>query len=253
VTQRDRIDALATRVAEEIKTLRLQSSTVANLPTGLSAADAGKKFWCTNAHPYNIGAEVVWTGTRYARVSDGQPPGQRVYRTGTGATLAANESVTTTVALAANVIRAYPWEVKAPLGVSSVSSEVLTAVASTSYRFGIYSDTGALYPSSLIANSDAVAFDSSAAVVRSQSLAANILLLPGIYWLAVKCNGTPSVRAIPVSAIPPLLGHNPAQGANSQRTAYTIGETFGAMPATFPAGATILNNNAAPLATWTVV
>jgi len=222
------------------------------LPT-LTASDAGTRAWCLTAFPNSQPGEVIWTGTRWVRALDGYPPGQVLYRSGTGVSLAINELAITTTGLAANTLRAFPWEVRSPLRLSNVSSEVTTLAAATSYRLGIYADTGLLYPDSLIANSDASVYDSSVIGVKTAALASNINLSPGIYWLVVNASGAPVVRATPVGGITPLLGFNPAQGANSQRTCFTLAQTFGALPATFPAGATILNNIAAPLAIWTVV
>lgn len=173
-------------------------------------------------------------------------------RTGStvGYTIAVNSTASTTVAATANQLRAFPWIISAPVTFDQVVSEVTTLAAATNYRIGIYTDTGNCYPNSLIANTDAASYSGAAAAVNTQALAASVTLQPGLYWLAWLANGTPTLRAVPIGAIAPILGWQLTGGANPQRTCWQVAQTFGALPSSFPTGAALTNNIAAPMAIW---
>ncbi len=156
----------------------------------------------------------------------------------------------TTQAQSLNNLKAVPGYIRKAVTISKVLQEVTTAGSGANIRLGIYADNGAGYPGDLIVNSDVGDISSATIGVKTNSFTFNITLQPGLYWLAFNAGGAAStLRAIPPAGLVNILGANPAGGTNSQYTNYTISQTFGAMPPTFPTAATKQANFGAP---WTM-
>jgi hypothetical protein len=119
-----------------------------------------------------------------------------------------------------------------------IAINVTTAGASgTKARMGVYTDNGSGYPSSLVSGTDVaeVAVDSTGVKLNT----INITLQPGLYWLALVSSGAPAVRAVPVaSADSEMLGLGSDLGT-APGLAYTVSYTYGALPSTFPTGASV--------------
>jgi hypothetical protein len=175
----------------------------------------------------------------------------RVYRSGSDYTIANNQLTPSTGALTANTIRAYPWRVTKKIIITAVRCEVTTLVAGATFRLGLYTDNNG-YPNALVAGSDVATLDGATLGVRLNTFASAITLLPGIYWLAVNSSAAPTLRAILPASIESILGVNPAGGATSQYTGWTVGATFAALPATYPAAAALNQNSSAPMAMFRI-
>lgn len=158
-----------------------------------------------------------------------------VYRSGRFHSNNITAGSTTTQALAANTLRAWPFIVERPLTITEIVSEVTTFAGGTSYRIGLYTDNGA-YPGSLVSGTDVGTYDSTANAVRSSG-AISVSIVPGLYWIAFNSNGTPTMRAHASSTIM-SLGTASTLGANSFLTAVTVAEAYAAMPSTFTGGGT---------------
>jgi hypothetical protein len=165
-------------------------------------------------------------------------------------TAAANQLSPGTATQVANTLRAFPWEVKRNATIATLRSEVSTLLAATSYRLALYADSAApnnSYPGALIAGTDAALYDASTAGVKPGVLASAISVTAGtIVWVAINCNGAFTARALLPGAIPSVLGMPAAMNNISTLTCWSIAQAFGAMPATFPAGATVTSNISAP-------
>ncbi|MGL4947073.1 MAG: hypothetical protein ACRC4X_05345 [Cetobacterium sp.] len=175
---------------------------------------------------------------------------QQYFRAGNYYSLALVQSAQATSTQAANIIRAWPWIVSKPVTFNEVRLEISTLVAATQVRVGIYNDTGLIYPGTLITGSDPGLFDSATTGVKTLAIPTPFLLQPNLYWLAVTSNGAPLCRSVAVAAIAPVLGVSNAMGTNGINTNYSVGQVFGALPATFPGGATTQSNNTCPAAIW---
>jgi len=96
-------------------------------------------------------------------------------------------------------------------------------------RLGIYRDNGRMYPGQLVADAGEVAGD----VAGDRVLDVDVVLEPGVYWLAYLSNdGT--IDPVGVAYQIPPFGyglHFPYGGY------YVDGYTYGPLPATYPAGA----------------
>lgn len=165
-------------------------------------------------------------------------------RAGLHITAAVNQIAPTTQALTANTLRAFPWKLDRFATISAIRSEVTTLVAATSYRIGIYSDNNT-YPGTLLAGSDTGAYDSSTTGVKVGTFSGSIA--PPLFWIVIHSNGAPTMRSIPVAGIANVLGNQGSIGTNSTFTCWTIAQTFGALPSTFPTGATLIANVPAPI------
>jgi hypothetical protein len=176
------------------------------------------------------------------------------YSSGSVITIARLSLVPATQSLAANLLRAFPWEVQKAISINALRQEVSTAASAggITFRLAIYADNGSGYPATIVANSETGPLDASTTGVRLYTPPSQIVLSPGLYWLAANCSGTPTLRAVSASALPQTLGVNPSGGASSQYTAWATPSTYAAMPATFPAGATRASNLGAPWTMFTI-
>lgn len=141
---------------------------------------------------------------------------------------------TGTAAATVNTLDMIPFYVAAPLTYDRIAISVTAAgAAGTLVRLGLYADTGAVYPGSLVVDAGEV----GVAVTGTRELPINITLAPGLYWTANLFSGTPTIRTIPgTSCIP--IGTDLA-GA-SIGTGFRASFTYGPLPNPAPSGATLL-------------
>jgi hypothetical protein len=110
----------------------------------------------------------------------------------------------------------------------------VTTLTAGSARMGIYTDDGTLYPGSLLVDSGVVDTGTTGMkeVVISNTLNA------GLYWVTLVTSAACTVRAAGVANTVPILGLDTSLGT-APGNAWYVAFTFGAQPATFPAGGTI--------------
>jgi hypothetical protein len=173
------------------------------------------------------------------------------YPSGSDFTLAVNQNGVTTVNPATGVFRAAPLIIYDKVIITAVRIEFVPGVGGSTLRLGLYNDLKG-YPSSLIAGSDVGDISGATATVVATSYAAPIVLMPGLYWQVANASATqPTCRGVNVNAIAPVLG-GVAAGGTSQNTQYSVGGTYGAMPATYPSGATLSAATLPPMAMYRV-
>jgi hypothetical protein len=220
----------------------------------------GRLVWTPTANrdiivPDAAGTVVLQNGGRIDGLQPSLTSGQPVLheqvflasRATIWVTAAVNQIAPTATAQSANSLRAFPWEVKRSSTISTIRSEVSTLLAATTYRIGLYSDNN-VYPGTLLSGTDVALYDASTTGVKSGTLPANITISAGsLIWVAINTTGAFSARCIPTSAISNVLGVVGNLGTNSSYTGWSFAQTFGAMPNTFPAGASLLPNINAPL------
>lgn len=172
----------------------------------------------------------------------------RFYGVPDGATLAAFLTVTGTQ-------YAYPVYIPNAVTVASLNLSVTTGQTGGAGHIGIYADNGAGYPGALVVDSGALAATSTA--VSTYTPAAGSLVLPaGLYWFSsiFTASGTfPSViagTAIYGQGLNSSLGSDTAAHALATSgqavTGISVAATYGALAATFPAGATLALNASTP-------
>lgn len=170
---------------------------------------------------------------------------------------AVNSLPTTTIAMAVaattSTMYAVPFIPVIGGTLDRIAFNVNVAVASTVARVGIYKNTtssGQLYPDELLVDGGESATTSVG--TKAQTISAS--LTPGqLYWFVLHADNTtaaatgPTLRAISAGAMPSVLGTSSAFGPNPNTHLLIAGQTYGALPANFPAGATP-STNAAPAA-----
>jgi hypothetical protein len=125
---------------------------------------------------------------------------------------------------------------------------VTAGVAATNARLGVYANSAsAIGPGALVAGSDSGSFSTASAGVQEVS-GLSFTLNPGFYWFAAIFNGAPSVTGCNgLGVFLPILIGMSAPGAANNDLGYSASQTFGALPATFPAGSFVNTTNALPL------
>ena len=145
---------------------------------------------------------------------------------------AANAVATTTLAMTNNTSYWIPFAVNRRMTVSNISINVTTASAGSSENVGIYnSNPTNLYPNTLLGS---VTLDTSTTGLKTGTLASAITLTPGIYWIALASNGTPTLTTLAVGSLLPLaystttaVTHYRNTGTTLPSTAPTTGYTAG--------------------------
>lgn len=117
--------------------------------------------------------------------STGAPAGKRLW-------LSSPYTGTASLGISTNVVRASPLFLAQTTVIDQIAAEVtVTGGAGSLVRLGIFADSGNLYPGQLVLDAGTILGNS----VSVQALAASLVLLPGLYWLAALSTvGAPSMR-----------------------------------------------------------
>jgi hypothetical protein len=258
------------------RTIQLRRDTAANWTSSNPILAQGEFAWESDTGKFKIGDGLTaWTALAYRTVmtaaeiatalgytpandvdldahtsnmnSPHGPTGQEYFMAASGRYFAGiNSGSLSTMPISANNLRAWPFIVTRSLTIDEIRSEVTAAVASTTYRIGIYDSDASHYPGNLVANSDTGTFDSATTGVKSALFASNIVLTTGLYWFVVNSNGGATLRAIASSGVIPVFGIKPTMGAQGAVVGLSASFTYAAMPASFPVGATDMDTNANP-------
>ena len=155
----------------------------------------------------------------------------------------------------ASTLYAYPVYVPNTATVSTLNIGVTTGQTGGAAHVGIYADNGSGYPGDLVYDSGAVSGLTSTTVVTKSSVATT--LQAGLYWIATIFTASstfPSVSAITANygcALNAMLGSDTAAHmlatSGEAATGISVAGTYGALPATFTAGATLTLNAATPV------
>lgn len=158
-------------------------------------------------------------------------------------TSAINGTAMTTGAGTVNVLRAIPFIVSEPTTIDQMAINVTTVGAgtATAARVGIYADDGNNYPGALMVDAGQVT-NMNATGVKTFTTNLPVTLGQGLYWLAYvhNCNTTaPTMRALAVGSIPPVLGVGATLPTGSS-LGWSVSFTYAALPATFPSGGAVI-------------
>lgn len=184
-----------------------------------------------------LASDLVWVAGRFYGVPLGMTDAALLTVTGT--------------------LYAYPVYIPSAVTIKSTNLSVTTGQTGGSARIGIYADNGLGYPGTLVTGSDAGALAATGTAVVSNT-ALTIALNPGVYWFAsifTASSTFPSVvgsTAVYTASLPASLGwdtaaHALATSGQAGTGVAITGQTFGALPATFPAGATLTLNAGTPV------
>lgn len=148
----------------------------------------------------------------------------------------ANNYATTTVAIVDDTLYAVPYlEVRG--GTLDRIGIYLSGAAAGNFRLGIYRATSFtnLYPNNLVLDAGVVTF---AAGLRAATIA-QALQPNTLYWLALLAESTPAnpPYALDLGGTLPMLGWT---NTFTSQTWCSVAQAYGALPATFTAGAALL-------------
>lgn len=173
----------------------------------------------------------------------------RFYGVPIGATQAAVLTVAAT-------LYAYPINFVGNVPIKTISNYVTTGQTGGASHIGIYADNGSGYPGALVNGSDSGALVATASTTaETATYATPLTLAPGLYWLASIFTATstyPSVNGITETAATDTnyLGFDTLAHAYATSAAWVTGisvaGTYGSLPLTFPASATLTVNASTP-------
>lgn len=138
-------------------------------------------------------------------------------------------------------IRAYPFKVEVADTFDRIWSACSALQAGATHRMAIYnSDATTGYPTTLVANTDVEAYDDSTTGVKEGTFSSAVTLAAGWYWAAwMTSTGTNlTLRSYTAVSTSVLFMGNSSNSNVSEFNHILATQTYGAMPATFPAGAT---------------
>lgn len=168
---------------------------------------------------------------------------------------------TTTFLTVTATLYAYPVYFPGNLPIKTLSYSVTTGQTGGAVHFGIYADNGAGYPGALLYDTGAQIATSGAGVI-TVTPTTPLALNAGLYWVAsiFTASGTfPTVEGISAlytNGLPATLGYDTAAHAltasGQAPSGISVAGTYGALPATFTAGATLTLNTGTPVATFGV-
>lgn len=136
-----------------------------------------------------------------------------------------------------NSLRAFPFYVPKAMAFDRIAIRVTTAGgAGAVARIGIYADNGGCYPGAKILDAGEMSMEGSAPFIREATI--SVTLKPGLYWLCVITGGATGtqVQAIPLASAVGILGID-ATLTGTSLLGFAATQTYGALPAAYPAGA----------------
>ncbi|MGH6982432.1 MAG: hypothetical protein ACREFC_14620 [Stellaceae bacterium] len=145
----------------------------------------------------------------------------------------------------ANVMYATPFLALAPQTFTKISINVTAGAAGASCEIGVYANAGGK-PGSLLVDAGNI---SVATTGTKEITGVSIPLTPGWWWEAVVCNGTPGLITFGASGAgggtPWQMGY--LSLGSSPNLAYSVSQTYGALPSSFGAGALTQSNATGPV------
>ena len=178
---------------------------------------------------------VTQNGTSWTTASSTEYDSLRLYGTTNDRwyTSPINGNALTTGNPTANTLRAVPFIVPKTIVVDRLAVNVTTLLAGN-IRLGIYRDNGLGYPGALVLDAGAT----STATAGVKAFIINQTLTGGqLYWLAAVSDAASTLRCFTVAGMTPILGFDNTLGT-APGLYYNVALTYGALPATFTAGAT---------------
>jgi hypothetical protein len=127
------------------------------------------------------------------------------------------------------------------MSIDALIAEV-TVVGSFNFRMAVYTDNGSGYPNALVVQTgDLDGSTPAAPSLRTGAVSAT--LEPGLYWLVIITAGSITFRTDSNASWPAdPLGFDNSSQATIRQPYYSVAFTYGALPSTFPGGATINTN-----------
>ena len=138
-----------------------------------------------------------------------------------------------TVSPSANYLYAFPFYAAAPVSVDRLTFHV-NSTAAGNLRMGIFNSDKNLYPTNLVV--DAGISSHNVALWRDIEFG-KVRLTRGLKWVVILQQGTPTLTALPVNTHWAILGRTTAV---VNHTGWGVSQAYGALPAKFPASASMI-------------
>lgn len=151
-----------------------------------------------------------------------------------------NATAATTLVVTANRLFALPFIAPPRNSRVSIVGIGVTTLAAGNVRVGVYGNKGPnnIYPDALLYDTGAL----STGTTGIKSNAPDLDLVPGeLYWGACVFDAAPTVRALGVAALMPILGQDSAL-SNAPQVGYQATFTYAALPDPFPAASALLTS-----------
>ncbi len=151
---------------------------------------------------------------------------------------------TLTQTVSANVTRAQPFIIGTGFTADRIQFEVTGTVVASKCSVAIYDDNGSLYPNNLIVASTDI--DTSTTGLKTTTIN-TVLNHNTLYWLAYNCQKAVTLRAIPQTSMPGILGFT-GVGTNgdTQNQLWSVSGTHPfagfTMPNPYPVGGTLITD-----------
>jgi hypothetical protein len=205
------------------------------------------------------GQIVYWNGSSWALLSPGTS-GQHLATQGSGANpvwatpplgpgyvsgpyyLSPVSAVTAVALSAANTVMAIPFYATAPQTFTKISIDVASSPASTIHcELGVYANSGGV-PGALLVDAGEITITTSTTGIQ-EITGQTVALSQGWYWLAVGCDGQPTLEEISSSSL--LTGlYMGWSSFTAIESAYTVSWTFSTGNLPNPFGAPTLRISA---------
>jgi len=140
-----------------------------------------------------------------------------------------------TLTVTADTIYALPLYVPRDLTIDALLTEPSVGDAGKIARMGVYSDDGNGYPDTLQKDYGTVSVGTAGGKIATGDLS----LTKGVYWLVWVSDGTPTMRSVQFTISPAGNHTGNADVVNRGQGWYKDAVGTGALPTTFPTGATL--------------
>lgn len=126
--------------------------------------------------------------------------------------------------------------------IDKIAFEVTTLGAAGSVgRFGLYaSDPATMLPTTLLFDSGSIATDGGGTGLKTAACAIGLQQGVLVWTCSLFGVASPTMRVYSQAGITPIFGFGTTGNFNTSNMGWTVAQAFGALPATFPAGATFL-------------
>ena len=145
----------------------------------------------------------------------------------------------------ANRMYAIPFIISREITISEWAIEIATAASGKKIKLVLYANGSNLYPGTLIKELGEI--DASSGGVKT--ITNSTAFTPGVYWVVIWSDGTPTIRAVVQTYLLPILGYSAVGSNGYPNTYYYKDYTYGSAPDPYPSGATLQNNQNIP-AVW---
>lgn len=141
----------------------------------------------------------------------------------------------TTLTAAADRLIAIPFPVHRRCQLSAVYAQVTTAATGV-MKLAVYDSNAIYYPSTLIQGSSDIGTSSTGLKTWSP---VNLILDPGMYFLAAHWSASPTMRAVPIANVARFYGFSTDLATALGVFWQTTSEYGSGLPSAFPSGATL--------------